>query len=988
MTSYYDTTILADNPTGYWHINETSGTTGIDSTTNHYNGAYSSGITYSQAGAINGDPDTSIGFTGSAYFAFPYTLNIQAYTALSIELWIKQTGLWEHVVITANASTISYFLDGVAYVSGAGDPVLVSQDFSFVGSYNNGNMAKIAVYNYVLSSAQIQKHYLVGQAVLNGGAALMANGTGTAQFDNFQVTFYPDPTQRLTSAGRAVNSISDHNSSVPTNTRVDVLTSVDGGATYQPIANPGDYIPTVSTAAYYAAVRANGPLAFYRLNEQSGTVAYDSSNNGNTGTLNGGITFAQTGMLQGLNESGDAGMLFNGTNSYINVPTSIVPTGAHVWSLECLCKISSIPAAGNYGIVAMGQNSNQQSGQIKLKSDGTNAQFVLGTFNGSVIGPNIALNTTYHLVGTYDATNIRLHQNGVLVAGPAPFTLNLVATYALIGADGSPASEFFPGTIQCAAFYNVLLAAGDVTNHYNAATQATQSMYSDTFGTDTHTSYTQTFGTGGAGATWSWDVANSRVIASGGSRALLIYNTFTAGDQDMLIDLLQAQNAGMVWRYANASNYYELVVKDSANGNSYTLNKMASGTLTQLATASISFTTNTHHRARVTMLSGVITAYFDGTQILTYTDGSPLSAGQWGLRNDTGTSYTYLLTNTPQAANISNLAIFTKHILTSNDPTVTPQILDAHVMASDSTFGLGASMPSADYNQKFVSDNIDDANVQSNYQYKIDFNKSVTFTARNSANAPWILQSSDVQIAAHSVEYSGDLYRNRQTFTGVYQTATYNEIKIGNNSTRTWNTANPIVSAPTITLNNLPATVGVLNVDSGRQFYYEKGSTAITQDNSQTILTSASSFTIVYTGTSGINFSVDNTGQFSGTLSQSQMAALDGSTGVIEAIEDVSQKNMDIVAATIYANQLLQRYGSIARTIKGTTLHAGLQVGQDIPVFIPELNIFDSFFLVVELKISERFLNGVPTLVYDFVISEAAALSSWIKAFSKIMRSV
>lgn len=762
--SYYDTIILADNPTGYWHINETSGTVATDSTSNHYNGVYSSGLTYNQAGAISGDPDTSIGFTGGAYFAFPYNLNIQAYTALTIEFWIKQTGLWEYVVITADSSTINYYLDYEAYVSGSGDPVIVADDFSFVGSYEAGDLAKVATYNYKLSDAQRLKHFLIGQVLLNGSAALLGSGTDTASFDTFRVTQYPDPSVSLVNAGRASNSVINWNGNFPANTSVTVQTSLDNGVTWQAATNGGT------------------------------------------------------------------------------------------------------------------------------------------------------------------------------ISGITPQTVN-----------------------------------------------------NDSFTSNTSANYTQTFGTGGSSATWTWDTANSRIVAVGGSKAALLWTGVSASDTDMWIDLYQSENSGLVWGWQNASNYYELVIKDSAasGANTATINKIVSGSSSQLTTGSINFPTQTHHRFHLTMLSSVISVSMDENTILTYTDGSPFGAGSAGLRNDTGTSYIYMLQITPQNSEVSSQFLCVKQTLSTTDPTQTPQITDHQALISDSSFGAGVTIPSVDYTTKYVSDNLDDLNTQSNYWWQIG-NGSVTFQARNAVNAPYILQSTDILTGTlPTVEYSGDMYRNEQVLTGVYETSVFTQSFIGDGSSKTWNVANPIQSVPTITLNGLTQTVGLQGVDTGKAFYWQNNNTAITQDNSGTTLRSGIDvLSVAYLGAYGINFQIDNTGQISNTIDQASMAATDGTSGIVSAIEDVSQQNMDINAATTYANQLLQRYGSIARTITFMTLHQGLKAGQSLTIFVPEVNIFDSVFLVVEVNTTYRSIGNGVQPVYSIVASEVAALSSWVKYFSKVMRSV
>jgi Putative amidase domain/Concanavalin A-like lectin/glucanases superfamily len=59
FASSYSDAVLANSPTGYWRLGDTSGPTAVDSSPNHYNGTYSSGVTLGVAGALNTDPDTA-----------------------------------------------------------------------------------------------------------------------------------------------------------------------------------------------------------------------------------------------------------------------------------------------------------------------------------------------------------------------------------------------------------------------------------------------------------------------------------------------------------------------------------------------------------------------------------------------------------------------------------------------------------------------------------------------------------------------------------------------------------------------------------------------------------------------------------------------------------------------------------------------------------------------------------------------------------------
>lgn len=1046
-----------------------------------------------------------------------------------------------------------------------------------------------------MSVANIYRTSAFGPAIpprlVSGGFALFANGTGTASFDSFRVTTYPDSSVSLLNAGRATNSLVNWNGNFPAGTSVTVQTSTDNGITWQNNAGSGAPIAGISTLLYTTRSLQKQPDMYLPLDDSSSATAQDLSGHGNTGTISGSMVFGVPGPLQGPAETTFTGMTFNGTNAEITLPSGLNPTTG---PFSLVCWVNNPSPSGNHSLFAnwssnLSFTQNYGAG-IGMHNGAADFEIVDNTYTfRALMAPSPLASGWHMLVGTWDGSTMYLFVDGQLVLSQALASITPAVTPLIIGS--SYYADFVAASIaQCATYSgNNILLANDVLALYNAGLAAVGSEVSDSFTANTSANYTQTNGSGGSGATWAWDTVNSRVSAAGGSKAVLLYNNFYASDTNLLADFYQSENGGLIWGWQDSNHYYELLVKDSGAGsspNTMTLNKYAanlfasdsftranqsgwgtssdseswsfsgasstnsiasnegviksngnndthaqlgsgtatdqevlcriaigdntsdvcgvqgrftssggtsgykllyysggihinkaitgtntnlanttftmvnntfywfrltcSGTtisgkvwqngstepanpnvgpvtdgsiasggfavlantsstngiqfdhfqanttpsLSQLATANITFTAQTHHLVHVTMLSGIITASFDENTILTYTDGSPFPAGLAGLRNDTGTSYVYLLQITPQPVSVSNQYLCVKHTLSTTDPTVTPQITDHQALVSDPTLGIGALVPSADYSQKYVSDNIDDLNTKSNYWWQVSGSK-VIFQPTNATDAPYILQSSDIFIGGSlpTVEYSGDMYRNQQVLEGVYDTSTFVEIKAGDGSSRTWNVANPIVAPPTIVLNGLSATVGIQGKDTGKQFYYQLNSTAITQDNSQPILQKdIDAFLITYTGSYSIEFVLDNTGQFSGTVSQAQMAAIDGTSGIVSALEDVSSRNMNLSAATDYANQLLQRFGTIgstARTITFQTLHSGLKPGQSLPIFVPvPLNIFDGVFLVVQVETTIRTTSNGTQYVYAIIASEAAALSSWIKFFSKVLRSV
>jgi hypothetical protein len=105
-------------------------------------------------------------FSSTAQLALPYTLNPSTWTALSLEYWIKLSSGWQYVVITTSNTTgiTTIYLNGSVYTSGTGDFIGIDTDIYYAGSPQSGDLDEVALYNYVLTPAQIINHYLAGLA--------------------------------------------------------------------------------------------------------------------------------------------------------------------------------------------------------------------------------------------------------------------------------------------------------------------------------------------------------------------------------------------------------------------------------------------------------------------------------------------------------------------------------------------------------------------------------------------------------------------------------------------------------------------------------------------------------------------------------------------------------------------------------------------------------------------------------------------------------
>lgn len=699
--------------------------------------------------------------------------------------------------------------------------------------------------------------------------------------------------------------------------------------------------------------------AVWHMDAATGANQSDSTTNAQTATQH-------NSPLQGVGEV-DGGMSFDGLADYF----SITGTAANITgdkTIEAWINTESFAT-----------DANGADPRVLINNiDGTNVyQFVLDPAGGGTIafsvndsaGQHAVINQTnnistwYHLVGTYVASShaVALYINGTSVSNNGSLTFGLGGTGFNIGRR-TDATGYYLGGMDEVRVSNSVRSVGWIATTYNS--QSSPSSF---------------FSVG----------------------SLVAQSSINAKDVDLIVDADQINQGGLVWRWQDVSNFYKLVVFDSASSagstNIIQLFKVVANAATQIGSnVAISFTRGDNHRFHVNMIGTAIKVYMDSTSpIINTTDSSLTGPGKVGLIHVSGTggngdSY-HNVRFQALGQSLSGVNGYTKVTLTSTDPTVTPQLTDLVLCALHPNIGLGTFIPTANYQRTFFSANADDLSKKSDYYWQIDPNKNAIFSPRVEQPAPWILTSNDVLFpddgssSTLSVENSGDLYRNRMIMRGVISTQSVTETHPGDGSSTSWNLKYPVVgSTPTISVNGQVKTIGQKGIDTGKDFYYALGSTSLAQDSSGTLLQpNVDSFTISYTGQSAIDMIRNNTGGFPNTTSQAQYAALTGGSGIVEVVEDVSSQQLTVAAAQAYGDGLLQRYGVIGRTLKCQTNRTGLSVGQYIPVFIPELGLVDASMLItaMDLKPEITLVGNQASMLYywSLTLLEGPNLGSWQK---------
>jgi hypothetical protein len=203
-----------------------------------------------------------------------------------------------------------------------------------------------------------------------------------------------------------------------------------------------------------------GLAGYWSLDEGSGGMAYDASGNANHGTTSGGPGWT-TGKVGGA-------LSFDGVDDYVDAgnDANLDITGAitvEAWINSAIGETGAdypLIAGKRTGFLGYGLHVQKYTTPQFWIGDGSDW---VGASAGAVVSPN----QWYHLVGTYDGSNlIKIYVNGVLKNTGSQQSLASSGTKEFrIGLES--AIRQWNGLIDDVRIYNRALSAEEVRYHYN-----------------------------------------------------------------------------------------------------------------------------------------------------------------------------------------------------------------------------------------------------------------------------------------------------------------------------------------------------------------------------------------------------------------------------------------------------------------------------------------------------------------------------------------
>jgi hypothetical protein len=397
-------------------------------------------------------------------------------------------GVWTHLVATYDGAVARLYADGAAiaetpftsFVPNAARPLRIGagQTESRAAYFFPGAIDEVAVYPTALSLARIREHeaHTGAPAVDSTPPETTIDGGPSATTTETAATFAFSSSE----PGSSFSCTLDDGASAACASPVTYFGLAPGPHTFsvRAIDAVGNADPTPATRGWTVGAThsplsdgavGDAPVAYWRLDERSGTTAADDSGNGHTGAYVGRPTLGAAGGPVGS----DGAVALDGATEYVEVPYSAALNPARRFSIEAWAKVTG--GGGTWRAVLTSRDASPDlTGYVLYADNDDHWQLLVGTGAKWLIVPGsaVVLNAWTHLVVTYDTWpgQVRLYVNGAL-AGVRTTTALLVPNTARplrigAGQTESAAKYFFPGSVDEVAVYDHALLPSRVAARY------------------------------------------------------------------------------------------------------------------------------------------------------------------------------------------------------------------------------------------------------------------------------------------------------------------------------------------------------------------------------------------------------------------------------------------------------------------------------------------------------------------------------------------
>lgn len=256
----------------------------------------------------------------------------------------------------------------------------------------------------------------------------------------------------------------------------------------------------------------------------------------------------------------------------------------------------------------------------------------------------------------------------------------------------------------------------------------------------------------------------------------------------------------------------------------------------------------------------------------------------------------------------------------------------------------GPSVAEAVFNYIPLTRALDALAERAGFAWWIAPDKRLYFVERATYAAPWTLEPGR-NFGRLAINAGRQGYRNRQYVrAGKDLTDQQVEAFKGDGARRTLTVGYPIAEVPTVKVNTVMKTVGIKGIDTGKDWYWNKGDAVITQDDGASPLAASDTLEVTYRGWYDVVVLVTDEAE----ITNRQTA--EGGTGWYEVADDEPYLSSGI-AAIQWANARLRRYTKMPTTLTFDTWEPALWPGQLLTVDIPDLALSGDY-LIEEVRLS------------------------------------
>jgi len=387
----YTANVLSDNPIVYYRLGETSGIFATDISGRNMTGTLSntlgiiSGVTLGQVGAIAASSDTAMLFDGATgNITLPAGVTAANWSNLTVEVWIKPSNVTftQTAFIVANDAPLSTNLGFMIAISKNAVIFRIGKNTSYY---------------------EINQPYTFAASTWYHLAAVFAGTSLTVYLNGNQIAATTVASALVAQTTNQVNIAAK-----PGSTANNFPGTLQHPALYKKALSAvriqAHYLGATLGTTYMALVLADGAQAYYRLNETSGTTAFDSTANHFDAQLVGtSLTYSQVGII-----TADTAIGF-GANDELIMPTAL--------------------GVGTWGAISLEYWINLTSGY-------------------------------QHIVIAGDSNSSTIYLNG------APYTSGAGPDTVVVGPDVIFSGSFAAGTLSQVSIYKYVLSAAQVANHY------------------------------------------------------------------------------------------------------------------------------------------------------------------------------------------------------------------------------------------------------------------------------------------------------------------------------------------------------------------------------------------------------------------------------------------------------------------------------------------------------------------------------------------